>query len=96
VVVMDRPGKDTPGWPTPKPPSSGQYMGTAYAEERSYPTQADVLKDDLKNLALVGRVRDDYTHPNTLNFWCVADNLRKGAATNVVQIAVGLREKGLL
>lgn len=35
----------------------------------------------------VGRVRRDYWHPKTLNMWIVADNLRKGAATNAVQIA---------
>ncbi|MFZ4524545.1 MAG: aspartate-semialdehyde dehydrogenase [Chlorobium sp.] len=35
----------------------------------------------------VGRIRRDYWHPKTLNMWIVADNLRKGAATNAVQIA---------
>lgn len=35
----------------------------------------------------VGRIRHDETYPNTLNMWIVADNLRKGAATNAVQIA---------
>ena len=35
----------------------------------------------------VGRIRPDETQPNTLNMWIVADNLRKGAATNAVQIA---------
>lgn len=35
----------------------------------------------------IGRVRKDISHPNGLNFWCVSDNLRKGAATNAVQIA---------
>jgi aspartate-semialdehyde dehydrogenase len=35
----------------------------------------------------VGRIRRDFSRPNTLNCWCVADNLRKGAATNAVQIA---------
>ncbi|NTV93349.1 MAG: aspartate-semialdehyde dehydrogenase, partial [Chlorobiaceae bacterium] len=35
----------------------------------------------------VGRLRRDYWHPQTLNMWIVADNLRKGAATNAVQIA---------
>ena len=34
----------------------------------------------------VGRVRRDYSQSNTLNFWCVADNIRKGAATNAIQI----------
>ncbi len=44
----------------------------------------------------VGRIRRDETQPKTLNFWCVADNLRKGAATNAVQIAEYLVVKGLV
>jgi aspartate-semialdehyde dehydrogenase len=35
----------------------------------------------------VGRIRQDFSQPNTINLWIVADNLRKGAATNAVQIA---------
>ena len=35
----------------------------------------------------VGRIREDFSQPNTINLWIVADNLRKGAATNAVQIA---------
>ncbi|MBK6341724.1 MAG: aspartate-semialdehyde dehydrogenase [Flavobacteriales bacterium] len=45
---------------------------------------------------LVGRVRRDESQPNTLNMWVVADNLRKGAATNAVQIAELLVEQRLL
>ncbi len=44
----------------------------------------------------VGRLRRDETQPRTLNLWIVADNLRKGAATNAVQIAELLVRKGLL
>jgi aspartate-semialdehyde dehydrogenase len=40
-------------------------------------------KDDV----FVGRIRRDETQANTLNMWIVSDNLRKGAATNAVQIA---------
>ncbi len=40
-----------------------------------------------KDEVFVGRLRRDYSQPNTLNMWIVADNLRKGAATNAVQIA---------
>ena len=40
-------------------------------------------KDDV----FIGRIRRDLSHPNGLSFWCVSDNLRKGAATNAVQIA---------
>jgi aspartate-semialdehyde dehydrogenase len=35
----------------------------------------------------IGRIRRDLSNPNGLSFWCVSDNLRKGAATNAVQIA---------
>jgi aspartate-semialdehyde dehydrogenase len=40
-----------------------------------------------KDEVFVGRIRRDESMPNTLNLWIVADNLRKGAATNAVQIA---------
>jgi aspartate-semialdehyde dehydrogenase len=46
----------------------------------------------------IGRIREDLSSPNGLAFWCVSDNLRKGAATNAVQIAellvAGSRERG--
>lgn len=63
-------------------------------------TEGVLVVDDVKNLkypmpmdahnkdeVLVGRVRWDETQPKTINMWIVADNLRKGAATNAVQIA---------
>ena len=40
-----------------------------------------------KNEVFVGRIRRDFSNPNSLNMWIVADNLRKGAATNAIQIA---------
>lgn len=49
-----------------------------------------------RNDVLVGRIRHDESHPNALNIWIVADNLRKGAATNAVQIAHGLLATGKL
>lgn len=49
-----------------------------------------------KNETFVGRLRRDETLPNTLNCWIVSDNLRKGAATNAVQIAEKLLEKGFV
>ncbi len=49
-----------------------------------------------KDETFVGRIRRDETQPNTLNCWIVSDNLRKGAATNAVQIAEYLVEKGML
>lgn len=49
-----------------------------------------------KDEVFVGRLRRDETQPNTLNMWIVSDNLRKGAATNAVQIAEYLQQQGLL
>jgi aspartate-semialdehyde dehydrogenase len=55
----------------------------------AYPLAASATgKDDV----FVGRIRHDLHRPNTLLFWCVSDNLRKGAATNAVQIAERLVE----
>lgn len=49
-------------------------------------------KDDV----FVGRIRRDFSQPKTLNMWVVADNLRKGAATNAVQIAQHLKSNQLI
>jgi aspartate-semialdehyde dehydrogenase len=49
-----------------------------------------------KDEVFVGRLRRDETQPKTLNMWIVSDNLRKGAATNAIQIAEYLVSKGLL
>tara|TARA_B110000046_G_C13018275_1_gene409862 strand:+ start:329 stop:1318 length:990 start_codon:yes stop_codon:yes gene_type:complete len=49
-------------------------------------------KDDV----FVGRIRKDFSEKNSLNLWVVADNLRKGAATNAIQIAEYLIEKKIL
>lgn len=49
-----------------------------------------------KDEVYVGRLRRDDTQPNTLNMWIVSDNLRKGAATNAVQIAEYLQGQGIL
>jgi aspartate-semialdehyde dehydrogenase len=49
-----------------------------------------------KDEGFVGRLRRDESQPNTLNMWIVADNLRKGAATNAVQIAEYLLENKLV
>ena len=58
-----------------------------------YPMPMDAHeKDDV----FVGRLRRDETQANTLNMWIVSDNLRKGAATNAVQIAEYLLAKNLL
>jgi aspartate-semialdehyde dehydrogenase len=49
-----------------------------------------------KDEVFVGRLRRDETQPNTLNMWVVSDNLRKGAATNAVQIAEYMLQNNLL
>jgi aspartate-semialdehyde dehydrogenase len=49
-----------------------------------------------KDETFVGRIRRDETRANTLNCWIVSDNLRKGAATNAVQIAEYLLDQGML
>ena len=49
-----------------------------------YPLAIDAAGQDL---TLVGRIRKDESIPNGINLWIVADNIRKGAATNAVQIA---------
>ena len=61
--------------------------------QNAYPMPKDSHGRDA---VLVGRLRRDDTQPNTLNMWIVADNLRKGAATNAVQIAEYLMTKGLV
>ncbi|MBW2252838.1 MAG: aspartate-semialdehyde dehydrogenase [Deltaproteobacteria bacterium] len=53
-------------------------------EQNIYPLAVDAAGQDL---TLVGRIRDDESVKNGINIWIVADNIRKGAATNAVQIA---------
>ncbi|MGN6419562.1 MAG: aspartate-semialdehyde dehydrogenase [Pseudobacter sp.] len=60
---------------------------------QEYPMPKDAHERDE---VFVGRLRRDETQPNTLNLWIVSDNLRKGAATNAVQIAEYLVSKQLL
>jgi aspartate-semialdehyde dehydrogenase len=73
---------DTPGVVLKDDTETFTYPMPKYAEG----------KDDV----FVGRVRRDESQENTLNLWIVADNLRKGAATNAVQIANLLLAKGLV
>ncbi len=49
-----------------------------------------------QNEVFVGRIRRDFSNPNSLNMWIVADNLRKGAATNAIQIAEYLSQSGIV
>jgi len=60
---------------------------------QQYPMPMDAHE---KDEVFVGRIRRDESQPNTLNLWVVSDNLRKGAATNAVQIAEYLLSKNLL
>lgn len=55
------------------------------ADSTQYPTQ--VTHGSGQDQTFVGRVREDISHPNGINLWVVADNIRKGAATNSIQIA---------
>jgi aspartate-semialdehyde dehydrogenase len=62
-------------------------------EDGRYPMPIDAAGRDE---VLVGRIRRDPSHDRCLNLWIVGDNLRKGAATNAVQVAELLAERGLL
>lgn len=64
--------------------------GSAY---RTYPTSLDAAG---KDAVYVGRIRNDPFNPNGLWLWVVADNLRKGAALNAVQIAEELERRGIV
>jgi aspartate-semialdehyde dehydrogenase len=73
-----------------------QEVGIVVVDDPSnlkYPMPKDAHE---KDEVFVGRIRRDESQANTLNLWIVADNLRKGAATNAVQIAEYLVAKGLL
>ncbi len=82
LVEVKRLLSESPGVVVVDDPSTQQYPMPMHAHE----------KDEV----FVGRIRRDETQPNTLNLWIVSDNLRKGAATNAVQIAEYLNGKGLL
>ncbi|MBQ6086768.1 MAG: aspartate-semialdehyde dehydrogenase [Bacteroidales bacterium] len=74
--------EDTPGVTIQDDPSKNIYPMPLYS----------LGKDDV----FVGRLRRDPSLPFGLNFWCVSDNIRKGAATNAIQIAETLLAKGFL
>jgi aspartate-semialdehyde dehydrogenase len=73
---------ETPGVTVQDNPDTNTYPMPIYANG----------KDDV----FVGRIRRDETQKNTLNMWIVSDNLRKGAATNAIQIAEYLVDKELI
>ena len=72
----------SPGVVVQDNPETNTYPMPIYAEG----------KDDV----FVGRIREDFSQENTFNMWIVSDNLRKGAATNTVQIAEYIVEKKLI
>lgn len=74
--------ENTPGVTVVDNPAKNEYPMPLYS----------LGKDDV----FVGRLRRDNSVKNGLNFWCVSDNIRKGAATNAIQIAEVLIEKGFL
>ncbi len=63
----------TPGIIVVDDPTTGQYPMPSTCDGR--------------HEVFIGRIRSDLSNPNAIAFWCVSDNLRKGAATNAVQIA---------
>ncbi|CAM3332383.1 aspartate-semialdehyde dehydrogenase [Aequorivita lipolytica] len=73
---------ETPGITVQDNPDTNTYPMPIYAHD----------KDEV----FVGRIRRDETQPNTLNMWIVSDNLRKGAATNAIQIAEYLVNNNLV
>jgi len=63
---------------------------------RTYPTQHDLLRPEYDGMTLVGRIRADTSRTGGLAMYIVSDNIRKGAALNVVQVAEVLVERGYL
>lgn len=61
-------------------------------EENVYPTPLQATGHDE---VYVGRIRRDISQPNSFHIWCVGDNIRKGAASNAIQIAEYIEEHGL-
>jgi aspartate-semialdehyde dehydrogenase len=76
----------------PIPPEEARELFAAFpgivviddTQNSRYPLPSDC---DGRDEVFIGRIRKDISNPNGLSFWCVSDNLRKGAATNAVQIA---------
>lgn len=74
----------------------GNWPGLLLADDPANDVYPMPLHANGKDEVFVGRLRRDESQPRTLNMWIVADNLRKGAATNAVQIAELLIAKGML
>jgi len=70
--------------------------GVTLQDQPEFNTYPMPLMAEGKDDVFVGRLRRDFTSDNALNMWVVSDNLRKGAATNTVQIAEVLLKKGFV
>ncbi|MFM8431819.1 MAG: aspartate-semialdehyde dehydrogenase [Bacteroidota bacterium] len=73
-----------------------QMPGIVLVDDPSNQKYPMPLDAEGKDEVFVGRIRRDESQPKTLNMWVVADNLRKGAATNAIQIAEYLVSKGII
>ena len=82
LSALKRQLADTPGVTLRDNTEMNEYPTPLYAQN----------KDDV----FVGRIRRDESNPNSLDMWIVSDNLRKGAATNAVQIAEHIVKTGLI
>ena len=70
--------------------------GITLQDRHEFNTYPMPLMAEGKDDVFVGRLRRDFTTDRALNLWIVSDNLRKGAATNTVQIAEVLLKKGFI
>jgi aspartate-semialdehyde dehydrogenase len=80
----------------PAPPNEvrallGESPGVVVLDDPSAALYPMPIHAEGRDPVFVGRIRADESAPNALNLWIVSDNLRKGAATNAVQIAEALR-----
>ena len=78
------------------PVMGGHSEGIIVQDDPSQNLYPMAITANEKDEVFVGRIRRDFSQPNSLNFWVVSDNLRKGAATNAVQIAEYLYKHQLL
>jgi aspartate-semialdehyde dehydrogenase len=70
--------------------------GLALVDDPASHTYPTALSSAGRDEVFVGRLRRDPSHPRGLQMWVVSDNLLKGAATNAVQIAEVLHDRGLV
>ena len=90
-VEFDSPITESQAWDALREAPGVQVVDKR--EDGGYVTQTEAAGEDA---VYVSRLRRDPTVPHGLAFWCVSDNLRKGAALNAVQIAEALVEQGLI